>query len=217
MSFSKFVKHELRPEPWQLPQRSQAGIPGRARAPGSHSWNPGLRRHHHRPARSGLCDDEDYGCGVLGWRLDEKDEESETLVAQLTCCCCAFLDFCHHLFLHRAGPCHGLVHCGCSGLVRCAHCALAPFPFSLSSPFSPLAVHDLPFAPPSAPLFAPFSLSFSWEVDPLEAAADVISFPCRVFSKLRHQRSQTGRGQHCLQYPLCLWLEHRTRWADSQF
>jgi len=112
MSFSEFVKHELRPEPWQLPQRSQAVIPGRARVRGSRSWNPGLRRRRHHLAHSGPCDDEDYGCGVEGWSLGEKDEASETMVAPPTCCCCAFLDFSRPPFLPRAGPYHALVRCG---------------------------------------------------------------------------------------------------------
>jgi len=231
MSFSKFVKHELRPEPWQLPQRSQAVIPGRARVPGSRSWNPGLRRRRHRLAHSGPCDDEGCGCDVEGWSLGGKGEASETMVAQPTCCYCAFLDFSHHPFLPHAVPYHALVHCGYLDPARYAHCALALSPFSLSSPFFPLAVRDhLPFDPPSAPLFAPFSPSFSWAVDLhgwilggfswvvdlREGAGDAIFSPCSVVSRLHRQKSQIARVR-CLQYPLCLWLEHRTRWADSQF
>jgi len=218
MSFSKFVKHELRPEPWQLPQRSQAVIPGRARVPGSRSWNPGLRRRRHRLAHSGPCDGEGCGCDVEGWSLGEMGEASETMVAQLTCCCCgAFLDFSHHPSRPRAVPCHALVHCGCFDPARYAHCALAPSPFSLSSLSSPPVVRDLlPADPPFAPLFAPFSPSFSWVVDPQEEAGDAIFSPCLVVSRLHRQKSQIGRVR-CLQYPLCLWLERHTRWADSQF
>ena len=76
---------------------------------------------------------------------------------------------------------------------------LAPFPFSLSSPSSPLGVHDdllfdLPCVPDQKtitmmaieimtmriflPPFAPFSLSFSWAVD-LQAEVDDVTFsPC---------------------------------------
>jgi hypothetical protein len=57
---------------------------------------------------------------------------------------------------------------------------------------------------------------FSWVVDLLEGAGDAIFSPCLVVSRLHHQRSQIARVR-CLQYPLCLWLERHTRWADSQF
>ena len=79
---------------------------------------------------------------------------------------------------------------------------LAPFPFSLSSPSSPLGVHDdllfdLPCVPDQKtitmmaieiminimmriflPPFAPFSLSFSWAVDLQAEVDDVTFFPC---------------------------------------
>lgn len=62
MSFSKFVKHELRPEPWQLPQRSQEAIHGRAHVLGSRSLSPGWKLHRHLRAHSGPYDGEDCGC-----------------------------------------------------------------------------------------------------------------------------------------------------------